>query len=266
MHDIYLEKEILKNGYISKHEIRERIEGEYEENEDEFVIDGYVSDKFNEYEHLVKIFENNVFISNEETKTITVHSKFSAKKEHLLCLKLMETNDEKLRVKMSRLFEEIVAESLISLMGSNSYYELVDASNKDRCIDIKTLSKNMGLEFRRELQKYPQEGDGCCDIVFWKKIDENPGIISILTQCKSGAKWKEGKAVELGIWNELINFTIPPIRAYAISDIIKKEYIDSQSVQKGLIFDRVRLIKLLANFNSEKIIQIRKKIENLNLN
>jgi hypothetical protein len=123
----------------------------------------------------------------------------------------------------------------------------------------------MGEVFCRELKH--EEGDGCCDIVFWKKIDDNPGNLTVLIQCKSGKNWSRGKAVEFNLWTTgLLSFNVNPTIAYAITDLLTKEQIKSQSKLKGLIFDRARIIKLLANFNSTEIQNIRTKIQELQLN
>jgi len=261
------EKKLI-DGTVSKNDLRREIEEQYDDESEygEGYLESKLDDEFKIYEDLVSSFGKKVFDFNESTQVIKLNKNFKAKKEYLLCLSLMEDQEESKRTKMARYFEEIVAESLVSLFGDNSTYELCDNS-RGGSFSVKALAEKMQEEFYRELRndKNIQEGDGSCDIVFWKRIDENPGLVSILVQCKSGKKWQRGEPVRCDVWAKLINFTVKSMKAYAVTDLLSIEEIKYQSLQKGMIFDRVRIVKLLADFDSNKINAIRGDIAGLNL-
>jgi hypothetical protein len=262
------EKELLLNTVVSKHDLRREIEDQYDDEKEygEGYLENILNDKFKIYKNLVDSFGEKVFDFNENTEVIKLNKNFKAKEEYLLCLSLMEIQEDGKRDQMAKYFEEVVAESLVSLFGSNSTYELCDNS-RNSSFSVEELAKKMQENFYRELRndRKIQEGDGSCDIVFWKRIDESPGLISVLVQCKSGRNWQSGLPVADNVWSSLINFTVKPMIAYAITDLLSIEEIRHQSLRKGMIFDRARIVRLLADSDNSKINAIRRNITSLDL-
>lgn len=266
---IELEKKLLSGVEINKFSIRSEIEDSHNENfEDDYSpVEDEVNNKFNQYIKLAELFGDDVFFYDRNSETIKLAPTFKAENEHLFCLYCMELKGSHADGDISDLFEKITAESLNALLGNDCQYVFCD-KGKHGDFSVKELADIMGERFIRELKhdRNSQEGDGCCDIIFWKEIDNRAGKIVFLIQCKSGKKWQEGKGVEKRLWQDLIRFSTEPMIAYATTDLLQNnEKMNSQTLTKGLIFDRARIIRLLSSADNKQLETIRKKIEQLSL-
>ncbi len=256
-----LEKELLQKKRISKQDIVAywRDLG----NEDDS-IDSEVDDDINRYKELFDIYGETVFTWDDETKAISLHKDFKAIEEYLYCLAchlLTEEEKEKAIGKNKFCFEKIVGEVLKVLFGKDSHYEITDAHNTP---SIKDIAEKMNEEFVQEIEKGK---DAACDIVFWKCIEKSLGSnIIVLAQCKTGNNWKDGKSVYVDFWRTLIIFSIPPIKAFAITDlVVDRKDIRRCTKQRGLFLDRASIIKILSNQDNEGLQNIRADISQLEL-
>lgn len=273
---IELEKELLSSVEINKFNIRNEIEGRYDEpSEGDYpLVEDEVNDKFNPYVALAELFGEKVFEYDRGAKTIKLAPDFKAQAEYLLCIACMAKEDtseisEDMREKMSDFFEELVAEAVKKYLGKNAKSKLIDGNSEDR--NGMAIKKVFTDELKEKhhpniLQNY-KEGLPRSDIIAWKPIDDRYGKIILIIQCKSGKNWRKGLPVNMKVWKTNIgDFSADPIKAFAIADLlIEDEDVDRYSKEKGLIFDRLRIVKLLANTKNDELAEIRQKIDNLNL-
>ena len=251
--DLEKEKKLLEKGEISIQEIRDELTDEYDDT-DEY-RESKISDEFKKYKTICDTFGEKIFTYDDKTKTITLNekSKSESKMEHLFCIHLLENTVEQ---ETTKIFENLVAESLKSYLGDESEYEIVD-DFKERDIFCK-LNEEKGINIDNTKKINPR-----CDLICWKTLDERVGKIVLLVQCKSGKKWRKGKGVNIRGIETIIDFASNPIPVYAITDLLSPEDIYKESKEKGLILDRKRIVLLLSKKESSKIMEIREKISEI---
>jgi len=93
------------------------------------------------------------------------------------------------------------------------------------------------------------EKDAGVDVIAWYPIDNRSGQIVMLVQCTIEEKWiNSGGKLSLGLWDDLINFVVTPIRALAFPYVCHTEWVYS-SDQCGLLLDRLRIASTLSSIS-----------------
>jgi len=106
------------------------------------------------------------------------------------------------------------------------------------------LSHETMLE-RFDLRKC--EKDAGVDVIAWRPIDNRSGQILFLIQCTIEEKWvNSGGKLSLQLWDDLINFTVPPIKAIAFPYVCHTEWVSS-SDKCGFLLDRLRIASSLSS-------------------
>ena len=268
---IDLEKKLLDNNSVCKsdlkHELMSDLGDNYNEGEDNDADDSFdnqSNDIFKKYIELVRLFGNKVFVYDKDAETIMFNKNFQAKQEYKFCLACMKIEKQNTRKTMSGLFEECSAEAIKAYLGKNSQYKLIDNAQKQTMDFEKFCSEELSEknlpganENFKDDEQIPR-----CDIIVWKPLDNMSSKIILLVQCKSGKNWINGKGVNMKVWErKLIDFASEPISVFAITDLITKNkiFID-KGRELGLIFDRARIIRLLATTETNEIQKIRDKI------
>jgi hypothetical protein len=92
------------------------------------------------------------------------------------------------------------------------------------------------------------------DVVAYKSFpDAQGGQLVILVQSAAGANWRAKKAVPLASWCQYIHWACTPIKAFAFPDMVTDSSLwHEESLEKGILFDRARLIHFLANSPLDK--------------
>ena len=258
------EKELLLQGEISVQSIRSKLDGMADEDRTG-QLEAEISDEFKRCKNLARIFGEAVFKVDDSSKVIRINENFKAKKEHMLCLLAMTTKDEEKKERIGKLFEKIVGKSVQSYLGNSARFINIDPLDK---IDFEKfceedLFEEHQTKFNEKLEKLPR-----CDLIAWKpfsnSFDKRPSKLILLIQCKSGKKWRKGHPVnQRSVKEQIINFAAEPIIVYAITDMITKEEMLQYSKEKGMIFDRVRIISQLADVDDDEIKEIRKEIKKI---
>ena len=273
------ERELFEAGYINLAAIQNKVRAFEDDDYDDGSIDAKVVDDFQRYVNHCKFFSTQIFNIDENKQEISFNPKFLATNEYSLFLKLHQLNcnqktnatpdQEKVRIEceqkrqlLTSIFEKIVGEALVALFDNKSAEYLISDCNSNENFSIKHLSNKTGWEFRSEFRKKPiNQADGKCDIVFWKSLDELPGEIILLIQCKTGRNWRDGGAVDMELWWRKIGFPTQPIKCYAITDILTSKEQHSNALEThGLILDKKRILNLLSNHNNPSIKEIRNEI------
>ncbi len=265
------ENKLLQLGRISLCEIRDELEQRSTGNS---LDESEVNDEFSRYKSLIDLFGNSVFQYDRITKTVSVNPNFKARSEYILCLACIygagSFSDSKQK-RLSRLFEKVVCHSLRSYLGCTS-----------KCLeDVDDLSGENLWDFcKKELFESPNESVSEyrnknmkdilaeCDLIVWSPfVDKRGGKLILLVQCRSGKNWTEKGGVNIDLWKgALVNFCSDPVKVYAIADIEENAVqLLNRSKQKGLIIDRARIVSLLALACNKELQDIRKEIEDCNL-
>ena len=269
---IDLEKKLLDNNSVCKsdlkHELMSDLGDNYNEGEDNDADDSFdnqSNDIFKKYIELVRLFGNKVFVHDKDAETIMFNKNFQAKQEYRLCLACMEAiKKQNTRKTMSGLFEECSAEAIKAYLGKNTQYKLIDNAQKQTMDFEKFCSEELSEKNLPNANENFKDDEQIprCDIIVWQPLDNMSSKIILLVQCKMGKNWINGKGVNVPVWErKLIDFANQPVKVFAITDLITKNkiFID-KGRELGLIFDRARIIRLLATTETNEIQKIRDKI------
>jgi hypothetical protein len=95
----------------------------------------------------------------------------------------------------------------------------------------------------------PDTKDCKADIVAWRSFaDRRGGKIVVFVQCAASARRRTAKLSELSLelWARYIEFTVPPIRAFAVPyvEVDEDRWLESGTIG-GIAFDRTRVIEML---------------------
>ena len=151
-----------------------------------------------------------------------------------------------------RLFEHIASEALRSYLQGKSFRfgAPKPAPEQQILTALKSLSEQTGDQL---LSTYPVKGtdkDLGLDVVGWKDFhDGMTSKVLVYMQCATGEDWI-GKKGDLdlgtgGVWNQVVRWTTPPVKAMAIPYVIPPGD-DWRRATPGLLFmDRLRIASLL---------------------
>lgn len=84
------------------------------------------------------------------------------------------------------------------------------------------------------------------DVVGWIPFaDKRSSQVVILTQCAAGHNWKNKLSVPWEAWCQYIHWGYNPLIAFSVPCIITERDWHESSTDKGLLFDRARIVNLL---------------------
>ena len=113
------------------------------------------------------------------------------------------------------------------------------------------------------LRPFPtSDGDLGLDVAGWMTFDDDRGgFLHFIGQCATGADWRD-KLLELNPhkWNDHVNWSVPPVRFFALPFVVKREEFRRTSLDGGLILDRPRLVHLAAK--APVSTSLRRKLQN----
>lgn len=153
-----------------------------------------------------------------------------------------------------KLFERLVAEAIGNYLQGEVFvfgWPVMPGQDTDIRRRIRTLADRMCENFAEEpASRYKDRG---VDVVGWKPFVEveeaghRGGQIVVLAQCATGANW-DTKTTELPFdsWMDYIHWKSRPVKGFAVPKVIPKDRWHDISKEGGLLFDRVRILNLLA--------------------
>lgn len=115
---------------------------------------------------------------------------------------------------------------------------------------LKYLGASMSEGTLRARPLNPDTKDCKADIVAWRSFaDSRGGKIVVFVQCAASARKRMSKLAELSIemWARYIEFTVPPVRGFAVPFIETDEerWLEYGTIG-GIAFDRLRIQEMLA--------------------
>ena len=228
-------------------------------------IDCEISDEWNAYRKLVETFENRIFEYCKLEEVTKIRDGIKSINEYVLCLMLQQNNKKikkTIEQDLTHLFEEISGECLAAYLGEGAKYKLIDNSDFDFekfCRDelLEEVESNTNSKFKTSIPR--------CDLIVWKPIDNRTGKIILLAQCKTGKNWKQGIPVNIKFFQVISSTSTDFLKVYTISDFITNQEMVEYSTEKGLIFDRFRIVSILSKVSNSKLDIIRSKIKGYKL-
>ena len=183
--------------------------------------------------------------------------------EFLLCVARSPNLTEGQYVNLPRNFEKTAALTCAKYLGQHAEYEHTgsprDASVafKDKFITInRRMSTNSSAceDFFWNPQyglpaNGPTSGDEGVDFIAWHNFScgRRIGALTMLGQCACGDNWRDKYSdislKKFGKWFGQMS-VVDPVRAFAVPFVIVEPLLTEVSREAGLVFDRVRLVKL----------------------
>jgi hypothetical protein len=97
--------------------------------------------------------------------------------------------------------------------------------------------------------------DGIAWIPFGER-DRRSGKLVLLMQCAAGRNWKDKCPVPVENWCDYITFACrPPVKVFAVPVVVAEDRWFDDSLEKGLLLDRVRITGLLPRTLDRKLAQ-----------
>jgi hypothetical protein len=146
------------------------------------------------------------------------------------------------------LFEEITREAVQLIFNDwQTHRTGWSAANADSLDEIVQRVSGLLGEKGKDLQPWTTDyaNDAGLDILLYHSFpDDRAGRTVYLIQCASGNNWtSKRKTPDLAIWNKIIEFTSPPLRALAIPfSLLDDEFRRSANIVEGMLLDRYRLL------------------------
>jgi hypothetical protein len=151
--------------------------------------------------------------------------------------------------KASKLFEDIVENSMASFFGQNTRtVNFGFPSRNGRPADfpaaVAWLSKKTNIRLGNAYRP-PRKKDGGVDLFVWKAFADNkPGIPIMLVQCtiKDDYINKIGD-IDIKLWSSWLSSDIEPLVALAVPGVVNKDEYWGEITTRGILLDRLRLVE-----------------------
>ena len=158
-----------------------------------------------------------------------------------------------------KLFERLVRLAMTNYLSGNAVifgwpFEDVEAEkDKEPAITrkIKKLAYDLGERFYEAPDaRYKDRG---VDVIGWIPFkDRRSGQVIVLLQCAAGHNWEDKLPVPIEAWRQYIHWASNPIPAFAVPCVVNERQWHDMSKDKGILFDRVRILNLLPSDLPEK--------------
>jgi hypothetical protein len=94
------------------------------------------------------------------------------------------------------------------------------------------------------------------DVVGWcPHADKRSNQVIVLLQCAAGHNWRQKLPVPLDAWREYIHWAAIPMIGFAVPCVVGRQVWHDASKEKGLLFDRIRIMNLLEHGIEEQALR-----------
>ena len=215
--------------------------------------EGYLSDVWRELEERQSRYSQNFFACGGDL--VSRSSDQAAPSVYVACLlfSLYGVSDE--HRTDPKIFERLAAEAIRNYIRGKVFvfgWPLLADVQADialRVRDVATASRERFVE--GPAARYKDRG---VDVIAWQPFVEHSAgehrsnQIVILAQCAAGANWREKTGqLPYKAWTEYIHWACHPVLGFAVPRVIPPElWHDVSQETEGLLFDRIRIVNLLA--------------------
>jgi hypothetical protein len=173
--------------------------------------------------------------------------------EYLACLLLSLYGGRERAHHNAKLFERLTSEAVGCYLSGQAVVFGWPFDPDDRPHDkesrIKHKIRRVAEDLRERFCEAPPAKfkDRGIDVVGWIPFeDKRSSQIVILLQSTIEQNWKDKLPVPLDAWRQYIHWGCSPVKAFAVPHVINDYEWHEASVDKGILFDRVRIINLLS--------------------
>jgi hypothetical protein len=184
----------------------------------------------------------------------TVEPQFTSQppSEYLACLLLSLFGVQGDTQLPAKLFERLTCEAIIRyLSGSGAVFGWPsdrDGTDDEGGSKIKRKIEQVANDLKERFCEAPAArfNDRGLDVIGWIPFsDERSGQVVVLLQCAAGHNWRDKLPVPIDAWLQYVHWACNPIRAFAVPCVVDERDWHEMSKDKGMLFDRVRILNLL---------------------
>lgn len=210
----------------------------------------FLSNIWSELEYRQKLYLHSFFKVQERLiQPQTTSSK--SLPEYQACLLLSLYGVQGFTQVPAKLFERITCQALKRYLSGNAVvfgWPSKGSKNGATESQIKRKIKQVADDLNERFCESPPSHfkDRGVDVVGWIPFGEKrSGQVVILLQCAAGHNWKDKNPVPLPAWCQYIHWAGNPIIGFAVPGIVDERDWHDKSKDKGILFDRPRIINLL---------------------
>ncbi|NJM40115.1 MAG: hypothetical protein HC853_04800 [Anaerolineae bacterium] len=207
------------------------------------------------------LYSKGYFAVNGNTiERVSVHEKT----EYVYCLLLSLYGVESDANLSGRLFERLVRGAVEKYLSGKALvfgwpFEQKNDSNQSLTTRLGLQIQNIADQLNERFVEPPPNKfkDRGVDIIGWIEFgDSRSGQVVILLQSAAGHNWKGKAPVPEKSWSQYIHWACNPAIAFAVPCVITKNDWHEVSREKGILFDRIRILNLLSNAVSDRQLNI----------
>lgn len=170
--------------------------------------------------------------------------------DYLICLILSLFGVQGKTQLPGKLFERITREVVENYLDGEAVvfgwpFEKIDGDEETA---IKQKVRQLAGDLSEKFYETPASRfkDRGLDIVGWTPhYDKRSSQVILLIQCAAGHNWNDKLPVPLDAWCQYIHWASNPIKAFAVPCVISERDWHDVSKDKGILFDRIRIMNLL---------------------
>lgn len=231
--------------HVSKAEVGSILEGAAGSEPSE----AFLTDIWRQLEYRQTLYQNPTFKVIDRLVEPVPGTRISP--EYLACLVWSMVGVQGNTQQPGKLFERITRKAVEEYLSGQAIvfgwpFE-PEIEGEDEESQIKRKIRRVAEELKERFVEAPPArfNDRGVDVIGWIPFYERrTGQLVLLVQCTAG-DWKSKLPVPLDNWCQYIHWTRDPIKGFAVPSIIGDKDWHERSREKGIMFDRARIINLL---------------------
>jgi hypothetical protein len=213
--------------------------------------ESFITDIWRELKYRHRQYSEPTFEVGE--RTIEPRAEAEASVEYLTCLILSLFGVQGTTRDPGKLFERITSRAVKGYLSGEAivfgWPTPADADGGDDESQIKRKIKEVADDLGERFAESPPPrfNDRGVDVIGWIPFPEGRSSqLVLLLQCYAGQDWKGKLPVPLASWYQYIHWSFNPIAGFAVPRVIPERDWHEGSTDKGLLFDRARIVNLLS--------------------
>ena len=208
----------------------------------------FISGVWRELEYRISLYSSEFFTLHE--RSVEPQPVAKGRSDYLLCLILSLFGVQGNTQLPGKLFERITREVVENYLDGEAVvfgwsFEKIEGDEETA---IKQKVRQLAEDLFEKFYETPASRfkDRGLDIVGWAPhYDKRSSQVVLLLQCAAGHNWVDKLPVPLDAWCQYIHWASNPITAFAVPCVISQRDWHDVSKDKGILFDRIRIMNLL---------------------
>ena len=215
--------------------------------------EGFIIGVWRELERRQRLYSRPLF--RVEDRLIEPEIDHQPPNEYLACLLLSLYGGQGGAHRPAKLFERLTSEAISTYLSGQAVVfgwpsNPDDSPDEEEESRIKRKVRRVAEALRERFCEAPPARfkDRDLDVVGWIPFaDRRSSQVVILMQSTVQQNWKDKLPVPLDAWRQYVHWGCCPVKAFAIPRIVTDHEWHEASVDKGVLFDRARIVNLLSD-------------------